>query len=492
MLTLTRTDLKTVFFGGDSDSIKVVRNSLRIFSPNAHFSQLFRDKKWDGYHKYYNTNDSFNWGLMDIVIPVLKKEKIKYKFIEEYKKPIVSKRELNPILYLHQQQAVRVFLEEKFGIIKVPTRGGKTFIAAQIIDILRIDPSTVFLFVVDTDDLFKSTIRELAKFMNISENEIGQIRGPKFDIKQINVGMIQSLTRVKKSKDVNKKKKFFELLKIVKVLIIDECHEYSSKERVSFIFSFKNIEYQLALSATPYKDSLDHRFEVLKVFGREIYEIAIEDLVERGVLSDDKAFLIAYENRTKKISENKKLGIEKESYVDYQKRSIHENEERNFILSQIIRICKRNRLKLLVLFNSKHHGKILSNLTGEVFISGDDSSEIRDLEKANFLSGIDGVLMASNIYKKGTTLPEAKVVLLADGGQESSSILQKRGRVLGTAENKSRALTIDLLDIGTEYFSDHGLNRLEMYDEVFGKKKIEIYESDELAELEESMKNWFK
>lgn len=492
MITLTRTDLKTVFFGGDTKSVKVVKTALKIWEPNAIYSQLFQDKKWDGYHKFYNNDDSFSWGLMDVLLPVLRKEKVKFNLVDKYEKHFVPVRELNPILYLHQKQAVNVFLEEKYGIIKVPTRGGKTFIAAQIIDILRHEPNMVFLFVVDTDDLFKSTIKELAKFMEIPEGNIGQIRGPKFDIRQINVGMIQSLTRAKNSKVAEKKKKYYELLRLTKMLVIDECHEYTSPSRVSFIKAFKNLSYQLALSATPYKDSLKHRFEVLKLFGREIYEIAIEDLVEKGVLSDDKAFLVAYENRTKKIPENKKAGIEKETYTEYQRRSIHENEERNFVLSQIIKVCKRNRLKLLVLFNSKQHGKILSNLTGEVFICGDDPSEIRDLEKANFLSGIDGVLMASNIYKKGTTLPEAQVVLLADGGQESTAILQKRGRVLGTVANKNRALTIDLLDMGTEYFSDHGLNRLEMYDEVFGKKKIEIYESDELAELEESMKNWFK
>jgi isochorismate pyruvate lyase len=74
---------------------------------------------------------------------------------------------------------------------------------------------------------------------------------------------------------------------------------------------------------------------------------------------------------------------------------------------------------------------------------------------------------------------------------ESSTIMQKRGRVLGTTKNKNRALLIDVIDIGTKYLSEHALNRLELYDSEFGKNKIEIYDKTELLELEESLKEWF-
>ena len=101
------------------------------------------------------------------------------------------------------------------------------------------------------------------------------------------------------------------------------------------------------------------------------------------------------------------------------------------------------------------------------------------------------MLLASNIFKKGITLPEAQIIFLADGGQESSTIMQKRGRVLGTTKNKNRALLIDVIDIGTKYLSEHALNRLELYDSEFGRNKIEIYDKTELLELEESLKEWF-
>ena len=63
--------------------------------------------------------------------------------------------------------------------------------------------------------------------------------------------------------------------------------------------------------------------------------------------------------------------------------------------------------------------------------------------------------------------------------------------MLGTTKDKNRALLVDVIDIGTKYLGDQALNRLELYDAEFGKKKIEIYEESEFPDLEDSLKNWF-
>lgn len=480
-LTIT-IDKEDCIFSGTIKQCDVVKRAIRVYNPNCFYSEKFKRGLWDGYTKYYSGN-KFKKGLLDIVLPILKMKKIKYDIIEE-EKDTFNLSKLNPLLFTHQKKATRSFLKEKFGIVVVPTRGGKTYISAEIIRQIKIKmkDNLKVLFLVDGIDLFKQTVSELSSYLGIDEDDIGKFNDKNFNISNVNVGMIQTLTSTKRGTNVERKKILNKLFREINFLIIDECHEYSSKQRMSFIKCFKNLNFRLALSATPFKDDLNHRFTILQNFGSVVYRVTRKQLVEAGVLSDDKAFLIYYENDKK---------IEADGYQDYLKQKVHENLDRSVLMHRIVKICLKNNLKTLVLFNSKSFGKIFSEMTNYPFISGDDKSHIRDIEKRNFLTGNSDVLLASNIFKKGITLPEAQIIFLADGGQESSTIMQKRGRVLGTTKNKNRALLIDFVDIGTKYLSEHALSRLELYDSEFGKNKIEIYDKTELLELEESLKEWF-
>lgn len=481
LITLKEEDC---IFAGSKKQEDVIKNSIQIFVEGSIFSEKFKKGFWDGYLRFYKGN-TFKRGLLDVVLPVLKSENIEYEIVDENEKEVFKVSKLNPLLFSHQKNATRNFLKERFGIIVVPTRGGKTYISAEIIRQIKIKlkDDLCVLFLVDGIDLFKQTVTELSTYLGMDEEDVGKFNDKNFCIKKLNVGMIQTLSAAKKGKDVEKKKVLNLLFRKTNFLIIDECHEYSSVQRSGFIKSFKRLKFRLSLSATPFKDDLSHRYTTLQNLGRVIYRVSREELVKAGVLSDDKAFLIYYENDASNLSS--------ETYREYLENSIYTNAERSEILLRLIQKCLRNHLKTLVLFNSKVYGNSFSELSGFTFISGDDKSHIREIEKTNFLTGNSDVLLASNIFKKGITLPEAQVIILADGGQESSSIMQKRGRVLGTTKNKNRALLIDIMDIGVKYLSDHALSRLDLYDLEFGRNKIEIYDESEFLELEESLKEWF-
>ena len=51
--------------------------------------------------------------------------------------------------------------------------------------------------------------------------------------------------------------------------------------------------------------------------------------------------------------------------------------------------------------------------------------------------------------------------------------------MLGVTKNKKHSIVIDILEFGIKYFSEHSLNRLDVYDQEIGKRRIEIYESNE-------------
>ena len=102
--------------------------------------------------------------------------------------------------------------------------------------------------------------------------------------------------------------------------------------------------------------------------------------------------------------------------------------------------------------------------------------------------------MASYIYKKGITLPEAQIVLNASGGEERSLMIQIRGLVLGTTKLKNKALAIDFIDDFEKYFKQHSLSRMRIYEEQIGLKNIDVLDiQDEefFSDLEHYLKDWF-
>ena len=126
--------------------------------------------------------------------------------------------------------------------------------------------------------------------------------------------------------------------------------------------------------------------------------------------------------------------------------------------------------------------------------SGKSSGKVREAAKKEFLEKDGGVLFASNIFKKGVTLPEVQVLINADEGLEDANTIQKKGRVLGATSNKERSLVIDFFDLYDFYFSDHSDARLNTYVNSIGAKRIGILDTSYSKWVETFIKwtkKWF-
>ena len=120
----------------------------------------------------------------------------------------------------------------------------------------------------------------------------------------------------------------------------------------------------------------------------------------------------------------------------------------------------------------------------------------REEAKQRLLENKDGgILLASDIFKKGVTLPSVEVLLICDNNKETALTIQRKGRVLGTTEKKDKSLVIDFIDIFDEYFSEHSKSRLNTYVESIGEDKVGILDasiSDCFSTLEHWIKKWFE
>lgn len=503
-----------VKFSGERAGIEAVKKSLNIFVPDAVHAASYINGHWDGYIQFYYIKPykRFYFGLTEIVKRALDKQGIPYKLVGfetqstswiKFSEPFLSEERD------YQRKSILAWFEQGFGKIKIPTRGGKTFVSAEIVRLLRIlNPKVKVAFVTEATDVFTQNAKEMAKFLG---EDVGLIRGEVFDPKGITMVMAQTAASaikkpVKKvTKMVAKKpvpmsfqeqreymaqktarrNQMYEFLKSVDFLIVDEIQEFSGKARIHMLRSFSNITHILGLSATPYRREDDiGNMNLVSLFGEIAYEVEEKVLVEKGVLAESRVLLLLHQHPY----------YHKTAYQEVWDAAIKHNVKRNKALQSVIDVCLRNEIKLLVMFTSKEHGYAMEELTGMPFLCGDHTDEQREYAKEWFIEGKGKTMLVSNIWKKGVTVSEAQAFLNADGGKEETAVIQKRGRVLGTTEDKKRALVIDFADISQQYFGEHSLNRIRAYEEKIGEDKIDaldVGDTDFEEQLENYITGWF-
>lgn len=393
--------------------------------------------------------------------------------------------------YVHQRQAVKAFYKRRFGIIVVPTRGGKTFIASEILRIFLDTDVGNFLFCVDNTTLFNQAVGDIkGYFENYGGIEVGEIRAGCVDTShRITVAMIQTIqsTFSKRCNDKKKKANLTKYFRELKFLCVDEVHDNCSDSKLKIYKKAKNLEYQLCLSATPYRaNALVQNLKLMEWSGDAVYHITEDELKSRGVLSDYKVFMLLVDHHS--------LGIvdkDKGDYNSFRQELLYDNKFRDAVLLKVIEILDGYGLKTLLIFQSIEHGLEIERQTGIKFISGVTTDFEREQAKEDFLTKKGGFLSASGIFKKGVTLSSVQVMINVDGGLEDANTIQKKGRVLGTTDDKSRSLIIDFFDLFEHYFSEHSVTRMETYVAALGEDGVGVLDTN-VPSWDRVLKKWVK
>lgn len=476
---------------GDPDDIRAAKDFLKVKNP-LDYRPKGSSSKWDGLHRFYDSNNVFDFGLLLTLVKKLKKEDIEFQIIDErpfyeipdekiiFSKPFLKKERE------YQREAIKALIKNRFGIIIVPTRGGKTFIVAESIRILwnlykeKGKKEFKALFVVDTDDLFNQAVNDFSKVLDISPEKIGKIKSGEIDTKNVNVASIQTIERIigskkKKEGGIDFRKRhlqsFFETLDF---LCVDEIQGYSNSNRLKHLP--RNVYFRIGVSATPWDNTFE-AYKLLSWFGTLLMRVKEVELKDNEVLVKNYVLLLKFD----RVKCSKK-GITGTPYQkEYQKKIVY-NEYRNEVLCMLVKIFKLHGLKVLVLANRIAHGEIFYNIFGSkkrvFFISGNDSTEYRDEIKNRFLSmKTGGALIATDIYKKGVTLPQAQVIVNIGGQKKESLIIQKRGRVLaGGVDGKDFAFVVDCIDLLGGNIESHSEQRESVYCDLKKKGSVdEIY-----------------
>jgi len=505
MVTLKRVRFKIHFTSRFSDEIEIIKDSLTFEHPEFYNIPSYHERdakgkrKWDGNIRMYTIENTFNIGLLKYVEAAIKEHKIDVEY-KGFELPDLSHVKFSPTLDAenrdYQRNAIIKQLQEQIGCVQIPTRGGKTYVAGEEMRILlELNPEHKFLFVTDSSDALVQLPADLAPFLGENGKKIGIIEGDRRDFQKVTIGMIQTIQTYLRRKEKDrtaKDKEMIKYLESITVLMVDEIHEHMSDDRLAVIKKIvwrkhSVTQYFFQYTATFTKTSnIVGTLNLEKYTGGIIYDITQRALEERGVLAKSKILLLINEIHPNEADE--------ETYAKLKENVIFNSVKRNMLLCNVIQICNYLQLKTLVMFSSKTHGNLISEVTGFQFLSGDDSISTRKLTKEKWLADKGGVLLVSEIWKKAITLPDVEVFVNADGGKEDTLIKQKKGRVLGVTDTKKKAVIIDIIDILSEYFSDHSMSRISAYESTNSQDDIDTMENDDMLQenLMRYLYEWFE
>lgn len=189
-------------------------NKLLKFQPsNYFFSPLYKKRVWDGYVRCYDKKNSrFPTGLLNRVIKFFKSINIPFKIYDERKASgkkitLVRKKKLPP-LRDYQEKAIDIFLKKHRGVLNLATGLGKTRIALEIIDKMKLKT----MFVCPNTVIMQQVAERFEQVFG--KTKVGLYYGKKKQIKRpIVVSCVSSLKSLDK-KDFND----------IGLLILDEFH----------------------------------------------------------------------------------------------------------------------------------------------------------------------------------------------------------------------------------------------------------------------------
>jgi superfamily II DNA or RNA helicase len=419
---------------------------------------------WDGRTRLFRRiKGLFPAGLTSTVADALREVGVKVRIEDQRKCPPIAPLPKDIKLhgvsfeypYDYQLDCMEAMIKNYRGVVHVATGGGKSEIACLVAACLRLPT----LFLVPGKELLYQTQKRFAKRFGISLDEIGIIGDGIWKPNQwVTVAIVASLYSGLKAG----KEKVLKLLSSTQLLFVDECHRnpansfYEVTQTCDAFFKF-------GLSGTPFNRSDGADIKLVAATGPVIYEVRNKFLIERGVNCKAQIRLVPIrEPVLHKFT----------PYKDAYRAGIVNNLARTRILCNIANdlVTKENR-QVVIMVQEIEHGhqfdkrlwsfKTQSFLTHQ-FISGKESTYVRQKAIKEFENGDLQVLVVSSILNEGVDLPCIGAIIRADGLKGTQGTIQKLGRGLRKGDHEE-LVVIEPVDFTHYYLLEHSQQRIKDY-----------------------------
>uniref|UniRef100_A0A6M3KAQ6 Putative type III restriction enzyme n=1 Tax=viral metagenome TaxID=1070528 RepID=A0A6M3KAQ6_9ZZZZ len=423
------------------DNIKsLIKKTLTLPNPvyqvmlrKGNMKALYAVKKDFKYYTEVGDWMSIGRGCFDAVVKLCRKNYLPFDIEERLcSKNILTDFKSNGLILRDYQEGVaEEILKKKNGIIKLSVGFGKTLLALRLAEIAR----KRTLIVVPRKLILDQFKEELKKYYNY---EPGIIQGNKFEVKDITLASISTLSK----RNLDKIKNKFGMI------IADECHQFITEARMRTIQSF-NPSRLYGMSGTPLRD--DGQSEAIKfLFG----DILIDRELPQAVPTVHRI----------------KTNISIEVSYDYHEMidEMVNNEKRNIIIKEIAQQEVKEKRKVLILCKRIAHGKTIKDLIDKKIKVFQLDSTIKDKEelfrkfrKDN--NKFDILIGTFSLLSTGINLEILSSLIIAGDLKSKLLSTQSAGRCLRTMLNKPNVNIWDLVDNENGILYRHSLNRRKLY-----------------------------
>lgn len=351
----------------------------------------------------------------------------------------------------YQSEAVDTVVEDRGyltgkGLLRLPTRSGKTIIAAKIVDRLKVTT----LFLVQSEMLLNQAREQLYDALRI---EIGQVGSGVWEPKAVTVASVQTLTRRLNGADT---RLLFENKDCV---IFDECHHLEGNKWRQTLERCDAL-YKIGLSATIFLNSPEgtpkSTIWLRATTGPILYELEPSYLIRQGYLIQPCVRLI-------KITEPT---VNTDSYGEAYQDGVIYHEVRNARIVAEAKEAVERGLSVLIITRRILHVQLLESMLEAVglkvgTLTGSSEPELRRQHVASYKTGDISVLLGT-VFGEGVDIPCIECVINAEGGKSDKATIQ-RFRNLTPSPGKERAELVDFMDMTHRLLARHSLARLQMY-----------------------------
>lgn len=432
--------------------------ALRFRQKGYFHSALYKQRKWDGYQDYISKQSGrFLTGLLPEVELALRLKGIAYSTQDErdtvpFLPGEVDDQFLNqwlapgrtPItLHDYQVDYINLISRTGRGIVRAPTRGGKSLVV--IGSLKRLPPKTPTLVMTKSTDLCHQLYDDIAAW---DFPELGKVIGSRkkdFCPNTITVANVDSVHKIA------------NLLPYFRALYVDEVHLMGSKVPKEVYKQMEKASVRIGISATPFKDGgtdLCQKYDTKGFFGPAMLPggriLTTKELQSRGILSSSKCVIYPVEEPK----------LPYHTYMD----AVTDTVEGLQFNEMVARLAKSRKGRVLILVERIQQGETLNKLIpGSRWIYGKDDADTRKEVIELLKSSKKCVCIAQQvIIGTGLTFACHHAIFASAAGRAEHGVLQRFGRGLTRSADKEDFVYYDFLFHTNDYLTNHSYRRIKV------------------------------
>ena len=397
-----------------------------IKDPNNYRGQIIKRKTVDVFNLYYDDQQGVIYqthqGLIDLVCKTCSINKIAYRIQDNRTKlPKARLDRMHGFRFNQEQVLTKALLCNRSGIIKAPTRYGKTVLITNTINAY---PELKIGVLGPGLEVLKATKETVLKYC--PDREVKLLCSgsrDKYESDDITICSFDSMHKLDKSS--------FDLL------LIDEPHAAVTDSRAPQLAEFSKAR-KLGYGATTEDRWSGNDILITGLIGPILSETTYLECVKLGALCPIHVYMIVFKYKPNGYS------LRNTAYNNY----MYKNPKFCKLVSDICNNYIPEDFQTLVFISNEKQAEYMAPYINNSFIAMDklfknksEREEVFNKLKNNEIKRC----LCSNIYSTGVTIDDIRAELNCCGGGGNIMAIQKPGRLAEIKPNKNEGIMIDFL-----------------------------------------------